>query len=117
MKTVNIGDLKANLSAHLKLVRDGEVVLICHRNKPVARILPYRPEGISEELEALIARGVVIPPRKPRPKSFSWPVPPGNIPEDVMQDRKLRLMLRVGFWITSSHSSKVSRRTAKIPHA
>jgi len=42
MRTVNISDLKAQLSAHIQLVRDGEEVLVCDRNKPVARIvLPY----------------------------------------------------------------------------
>jgi prevent-host-death family protein len=85
MKTVNIGDLKANLSAHIKMVRKGEEVLVCDRNKPVARIVPYRPDNYSDEMQDLISRGIVTPPRKPRPAPFSWPTPPGNIPEDVMQ--------------------------------
>jgi prevent-host-death family protein len=85
MKTVNIGDLKANLSAHLKLVRKGEEVLVCDRNTPVARIVPYRSSDHSEEMQDLIARGIVTPPLKPRPTPFSWPTPPGNIPDDVMQ--------------------------------
>src|SRR5271169_3110993 len=42
MRTVNISDLKAQLSAHIQLVKDGEEVLICDRNKPVARIVPCR---------------------------------------------------------------------------
>ena len=40
MKTVNIGDLKAKLSAHIQLVKDGEEILVCERNKPVARTIP-----------------------------------------------------------------------------
>jgi len=40
MRTVNLADLKAKLSAHIQLVRDGEGVLVCDRNKPVARIIP-----------------------------------------------------------------------------
>jgi len=40
MKTVNISNLKAQLSAHSQLVREGEEVLVCDRNKPVARIVP-----------------------------------------------------------------------------
>ena len=40
MRTVNISDLKAQLSAHIQRVKDGEEVLICDRNKPVARIIP-----------------------------------------------------------------------------
>ena len=49
MRTVNISDLKAQLSAHIQLVRDGEEVLVCDRNKPVARIVPCRLEGHSEQ--------------------------------------------------------------------
>ena len=49
MRTVNISDLKARLSAHIQLVRDGEEVLVCDRNKPVARIVPCRLEDRSEQ--------------------------------------------------------------------
>jgi prevent-host-death family protein len=56
---VNIGDLKAQLSAHIQFVRDGEEVLVCDRNKPVARIVPCRPEGDSEQEQRLIARDVL----------------------------------------------------------
>jgi antitoxin (DNA-binding transcriptional repressor) of toxin-antitoxin stability system len=54
MRTVNISDLKAQLSAHIQLVLDGEEVLVCDRNKPPARIVPCRLEGPSEQ-ERLIA--------------------------------------------------------------
>jgi prevent-host-death family protein len=40
MRTVNISELRAQLSAHIQLVREGEEVLVCDRNKPVARIVP-----------------------------------------------------------------------------
>ena len=85
MKTVNIGDLKANLSAHINLVRKGGQVLVCDRNRPVARIIPYNPEDYSEEMQSLIARGIVTPPLKRRTGPLSLPKPPGNIPDDVMQ--------------------------------
>ncbi len=85
MKTVNIGELKAKLSAHIKLVRNGEQLLVCDRDKPVARIIPYRADDYSEEMQDLIARGIVTPPLKKRTAPFSWPTPPGNIPDDVMQ--------------------------------
>ena len=52
MRTVNISDLKARLSAHIQLVRDGEEVLVCDRNKPVARIVPCRLEDHSEHRAA-----------------------------------------------------------------
>ena len=40
MRTVNIGELKARLSAHIEMVKNGEEVLVCDRNRPVARIVP-----------------------------------------------------------------------------
>ena len=83
MKTVNISDLKAQLSAHIQHVKDGEEVLVCDRNKPVARIVPIRSRDLSEQEERLIALGVLAPPLKKRP--VSWPEPPGNVSSEVMQ--------------------------------
>jgi len=85
MTSVNIGDLKARLSAHVQRVRRGEEVLVCERNKPVARILPIRLEDLSEQERRLVARGVLTPPLKKRPASVSWPEPPGNVSDKVME--------------------------------
>src|ERR1019366_8396352 len=49
-------------SAHIQLVKDGEEVLICDRNKPVARIVPCRMNDHSEQEQRLGARGVLTPP-------------------------------------------------------
>ena len=84
MRSVNISDLKAQLSAHIQLVRNGEEVLVCERNKPVARIVPIRLEDYSEQEQRLIARGTLIPPLKKR-SSASWPEPPGNVSDEVME--------------------------------
>ena len=59
MKTVNIAELKAHLSAHIQLVRDGEEVLVCDRNKPVARIIPCRLDEDSEQEQRLVANGLL----------------------------------------------------------
>ena len=85
MRTVKIADLKAHLSAHLQLVRDGEEVMVCDRNKPVARIVPIRLEDHSEQQQRLVARGVLTPPLKKRPVSGSWPEPPGNVSDEVVE--------------------------------
>jgi len=85
MKTVNISDLKAQLSAHIQMVRDGEEVLVCDRNQPVASIVPVLLENCSEQEQRLIARGVLSPPRKKRPASVQWPEPPGNVPDEIME--------------------------------
>jgi prevent-host-death family protein len=85
MKTVNISDLKAKLSAHIQFVRDGEEVLVCDRNRPVARIVPVRSEDQSGQERRLIARGVLAPPLKKRPASATWPEPPGNVSDKVLE--------------------------------
>jgi prevent-host-death family protein len=85
MRTVNISDLKAQLSAHIQFVKDGEEVLICDRNKPVARIVPCRLEDHSEQEQRLVARGVLAPPLKRRRTTGSMPEPPGDISDAVME--------------------------------
>ncbi len=85
MRTVNISDLKAQLSAHIQLVQDGEQVLVCDRNKPVARIVPCRLADHSEQEQRLITRGVLTPPLNKRATPVSWPKPPGNVSDKVME--------------------------------
>lgn len=85
MRTVNISDLKAQLSAHIQLVREGEEVLVCDRNRPVARIVPCRLEDQPERERQLIARGVLMPPLRKRSSPVSWPEPPGTMPDEVIK--------------------------------
>lgn len=68
MIRINIAEAKANLSRYVASVEDGETVLICRRNMPVAEIRPVtkpptepRPVGID--------RGMKLPP------SFFEPLP------------------------------------------
>jgi prevent-host-death family protein len=85
MRTVNISTLKARLSAHIEMVKNGEEVLVCDRNKPVARIIPCPTVDESERERRLIARGVLVPPRKKQRSPVSWPDPPGNVSDEVME--------------------------------
>ena len=85
MRTVNISDLKAHLSAHIQFVKDGEEVLICDRNKPVARIVPCPMNDHSEQEQRLVALGVLTPPLKRRPSAVSLPEPPGDVSDSVLE--------------------------------
>jgi antitoxin (DNA-binding transcriptional repressor) of toxin-antitoxin stability system len=85
MRVVNISVLKAQLSAHIEMVRNGEEVLVCDRNKPVARIVPCPVDDEPERERRLIARGIMTPPLKKRRSPVSWPDPPGNISDEVME--------------------------------
>lgn len=44
-KTVEVAELKANLSAYLRAAREGQQVTVCDRDTPVARIVPYEASG------------------------------------------------------------------------
>lgn len=87
MRTVNIAELKARLSPHIQHMREGEEVLVCERNQPVARILlcrqPCRQEDHGEPERELIAGGVLVPPVERR-SAAAWPQPPGNIRDEVV---------------------------------
>jgi len=85
MKTVNISELKAHLSAHIQSVREGEEVLVRDRDRVVARIVPCNTEDFSEHEQRLIARGLMRPPLEPRPAK--WPMPTGkkSISNEVME--------------------------------
>lgn len=85
MRRVKISDLKAQLSAHIQFVKDGEEVLVCDRNVPVARIVPCHLEDHSEQERRLVARGVLAPPLKGHRAPVAWPEPPGNIPDEVAE--------------------------------
>jgi prevent-host-death family protein len=41
MKQVRIAELKAHLSRYLAQVRRGDAVVVCDRNTPIARLVPY----------------------------------------------------------------------------
>ena len=47
MQRTSITEAKNNLSALIDRVRRGETVLICDRNRPVARMLPVGPGDVS----------------------------------------------------------------------
>lgn len=72
MYRVNIHEIKAHLSKHLERVAQGETVVICKRNVPVAEIRPLprratepRPLGLGRPAEG----------RWTLPASFFEPLP------------------------------------------
>lgn len=65
MRSTSITDLKANLSARLKQVRNGEPLLVTDHNKPVAVLHGLYKKSDNERLSGLIAAGVVSPASGP----------------------------------------------------
>jgi prevent-host-death family protein len=65
MRSVQIAELKNNLSAYLRKVRTGEEVIICDRNSPIAKIVPLGTGDFDLEEQELIAKGLMLPAQKP----------------------------------------------------
>jgi len=83
MRTVNIGELKNQLSAYLKYVRAGEEVIVRDRNVPVARIVPYTAMTASEEEAYLVAAGRLKLPEQEMDWEAFWALPKADIPKEV----------------------------------
>jgi prevent-host-death family protein len=79
MRTVNIADLKNNLSAYLERVRAGEELLVKDRNRPIARLIPLNSaENLNEEEIELAAAGLIRLPHAALSQSF-WKTPAPRI--------------------------------------
>ena len=66
MQSVNIAELKNNLSYYLRQVRQGVELTIKDRNRVIARIVPAAPsQDYDEELLELAAQGKVKLPEEP----------------------------------------------------
>ncbi|MEP7340227.1 MAG: type II toxin-antitoxin system prevent-host-death family antitoxin [Acidobacteriota bacterium] len=66
MQSVNIGELKNNLSHYLRQVRKGNEVIIKDRNRIIARIVPAAPQtDYEEEMLELAAQGKIRLAEKP----------------------------------------------------
>jgi prevent-host-death family protein len=60
MTTVGVAELRQNLSKYLRLVSDGERLVVTERNKPVAELGP--PPSTGQALDRLIAAGRLARP-------------------------------------------------------
>lgn len=77
MQTVNIAELKNNLSAYIDKVRNGEELIVKDRNRPVARLMPLTSgEDLDAEEGALVTAGLMRLPTKEKSDDFlSLPAP------------------------------------------
>jgi prevent-host-death family protein len=83
MRTVNIGELKNQLSSYLQFVRNGEEIVIRDRNVPVARILPFRDKAAWEHEAELVASGALKMPEKEMDWDLFFRSPAGNVSQEV----------------------------------
>jgi prevent-host-death family protein len=83
MQRTSITEAKNNLSLLIDRVRRGETVLICDRNRPVAKLQPVGPGDASGAqapwLAGLVREGLVAPAGTPLSlKSLPKPVKPAK---------------------------------------
>jgi antitoxin (DNA-binding transcriptional repressor) of toxin-antitoxin stability system len=67
MIEVGVAELKARLSRHLKLVREGREVTVFDRDTPIARIVPYEGRPLEIRRATRRPRDLVLPRRPSRP--------------------------------------------------
>jgi prevent-host-death family protein len=63
MRSVNVTKLKNQLSKFLGFARGGEEVVIRDRNLPVAKLVPFSPEGADVEELTLVTAGKMRLPK------------------------------------------------------
>ena len=89
MQTVNIAELKSNLSAFLEQVRNGEELIVKDRNRPIARLMPLAAgEDLEAEEEALVGAGLLRLPLETKSDEFL------NLPAPEVSLEIIREMIR-----------------------
>src|SRR2546422_842508 len=74
MRSVNIAQLKNQLSQYLQHVRAGEEVLIRDRNLPIAKLVPLSSTETSAEELALAAAGRLLLPVQDLDEKAFWAI-------------------------------------------
>jgi len=64
MKSVNVAELKNQLSKYLTFAKGGEEIVIRDRNLPVAMLVPFSPGEATEEELLLVAAGKMRLPKR-----------------------------------------------------
>lgn len=84
MTTVSVSHLKSRLSQYLAMVKEGGEVLVTERGKPIARLVPERPNRWDDERIAELRRkGIVRGNPRPLGKEF-FELPRGEDPEGAV---------------------------------
>jgi prevent-host-death family protein len=88
---VGIRDAKIHLSKLIKMVRDGNEVLLTDRGKPVGKIVPVEPRSLTlaQRLEHLEERGIIERPRAKRVKKVPSPLPiEDGLAQKILQEHR-----------------------------
>jgi len=80
MRSVNIAELKDQLSKYLTFAKGGEEVVIRDRNLPVAKLVPFSAEGAEEQELKLVAVGRLRLPKVRLDVKRLSKIPTGKVP-------------------------------------
>jgi antitoxin (DNA-binding transcriptional repressor) of toxin-antitoxin stability system len=97
MRTANIGVLKNQLSAYLRYVRNGEEVVICDRNVPIAKMVPMESpypthgvgplkETLTDEDAELVATGRMKLAEKEMDWDAFWALPRPTVSDEAVRE-------------------------------
>ena len=78
MRSVNVAELKNQLSKYLTFARSGEEIVIRDRNLPVAKLIPFSAEDAGEEELLLVAAGKMRLPKESADLEKLLKVPSGR---------------------------------------
>ena len=95
MQTVNVAELKNNLSLYLRHVRQGNEITIKDRHRVIARIVPAVPsDDYEQELLELAAQGKVKLPENPPDPNLWRTLKPAKLKAEgqAAQDLLRRIM-------------------------
>lgn len=80
MRTVNVAQLKNQLSKYLRFAKSGEEVVIRDRNLPVAKLVPFTADDATEEELKLVAAGKLRLPKAKVTLRQLLKIPTGTVP-------------------------------------
>ncbi len=79
MRSVNVAELKNQLSKYLTFAKSGEEIVIRDRNLPVAKLVPFSTEEFAEEELFLAAAGKMRLPENPIELEKALKIPTGRL--------------------------------------
>ena len=79
MRSVNVAELKNQLSKYLTFAKGGEEIVIRDRSLPVAKLVPFEAEDASDEELLLVAAGKMRLPEKPLDLEKLLKLPTGKV--------------------------------------
>jgi len=79
MRSVNVAELKNQLSKYLTFAKGGEEVVIRDRNLPVAKLVPFLAEGAEDQDLLLVAAGKLRLPKARLDISRLLKMPTGKV--------------------------------------